>query len=98
MAQMAESEYQIELKCSAEKFFETYTSKGYLLPQICHALVSGVDVVRGDWGTVGSIRTWHYVPGNSEIGKVRIEAFDEQNKSVTFVLLEGEMTDQYPIF
>ncbi|XAR72235.1 hypothetical protein NMG60_11018805 [Bertholletia excelsa] len=97
-AHTKKAETCVELQCSAHKFFEFFTTKAYLMPQICPEFISSVQTVKGDWGDPGSVRVWHYVAGNFETSKEKIEAIDKQNNTVTFIALEGDIANQYPVF
>ena len=63
MAQIAKIEVQLEIKSSAEKFYEVFRSKQYLLPKICPDVVKNIKLIEGDWESVGSIKEWAYVAG-----------------------------------
>ncbi|KAI7994485.1 MLP-like protein 43 [Camellia lanceoleosa] len=98
MAEIFKLEGQTEVKCKADKFFEIFTCKSYLFPKICPEKIKSVQVLEGDWATIGSVKVWNYVPGVSESGKERIEAIDVDNNSVTFNLLEGDILKVYKTF
>ena len=63
MAKIFKLEGQTEVKCKADKFFEIFTSKSYLFPKICPEKIKSVQVLEGDWATIGSVKVWNYVPG-----------------------------------
>ncbi|OMO99697.1 hypothetical protein COLO4_13138 [Corchorus olitorius] len=99
MAQIQKMEFQIELKSSADKFFELFRSKPQLLPKICPQEFKGVKLVEGDWDSVGSIREWtHTASGHPDIAKESIEAIDDESKTITFKFLDGEMMKYYKTF
>ncbi|KAM5567000.1 MLP-like protein 31 [Rosa sericea] len=96
MAQIAKMQVEAEIKASAEKFYEIFRSKGYLLPKICPDMIKDLRVLEGDWGTVGSVKQWTYVAaGNSEIAKETVEAMDEKAKSITFKTVDGSLLKVY---
>ncbi|KAL5553448.1 hypothetical protein UlMin_040849 [Ulmus minor] len=95
MAQIEKLEVQAEIKSSADKFYQILRSKGHLLPTICPNLVKDVKLIKGDWETLGSVRQWTYVTGNSENSKEEVEAIDEENKSITFAAVDGDITQYY---
>ncbi|PON53315.1 Bet v I type allergen [Parasponia andersonii] len=97
MAQRAKSEVQLELKCSAQSFYEIFRSKQHLLPKVCPELIKDINVIKGDWESLGSIKQWAYnVPaGNCEAVEEALEAIDDENKRLTFKLLDGEITKYY---
>ncbi|CAK7326751.1 unnamed protein product [Dovyalis caffra] len=84
MAQIAKLEVQTEIKSSADKFYDIFRRKQYLMPKICPEYIKGIQVVLGDWETVGSIKLWTYDAGSSEIVKETVEAIDDKTKSITY--------------
>ncbi|EXB80472.1 MLP-like protein 31 [Morus notabilis] len=95
MAQIAKMEVQLDIKSSAQSFYEIFRRKQYLMPKICLDILKDVQVIKGDWESLGSIKQWTYVAGNSESGKEIVEAIDEENKKITFKVLDGEITKYY---
>lgn len=63
MAQIAKIDTQMDVKSSAQRFYEIFRSKQYLFPKICPDLIKDVQVIEGDWESVGSIKLWSYVAG-----------------------------------
>lgn len=67
MAQIAKMDVQVEIKASADKFYEIFLSKGYLLPKMCPNVIKDLQVIQGDWGSVGSVKQWTYfAAGNNK--------------------------------
>ncbi|KAI6668163.1 hypothetical protein NL676_028575 [Syzygium grande] len=61
MAQSVTVEAQMELKSPAEKVYEIFRRKSYLLPEIAPHMVKDIKLLAGDWESVGSVRLWTYV-------------------------------------
>ncbi|CAL8998607.1 unnamed protein product [Prunus brigantina] len=61
MAQIANIEVQAEIKANANKFYEIFRSKGYLLPKICPNIIKDLQVLKGDGSSVDSIKQWTYI-------------------------------------
>ncbi|XP_062109601.1 MLP-like protein 28 [Humulus lupulus] len=95
MAQIAKLEVQLEIKSSAEKFFEIFSCKQHLIPKMCPEIIKDIKVIKGDWKSVGSIKEWSYIAGSAETSKEMVEEIDEKNKSITFKIIDGEMTKYY---
>ncbi|PON39544.1 Bet v I type allergen [Parasponia andersonii] len=95
MAQIAKVEVQVEVKSSAETFYEVYRGKQYLWPKICPDIVKSVKLIKGDWDSIGSVKEWTFVAGNSETAKEMVEAIDEKNKTITLKILDGEAKKHY---
>ncbi|XP_009349512.1 MLP-like protein 28 [Pyrus x bretschneideri] len=100
MAQIAKMEVQAEIKASADKFYEIFLSKGYLLPKMCPNVIKDLQVIQGDWGSVGSVKQWTYFAADnvSEVSRETIEAIDEKSKSVTFRTVGGQLAKCYKSF
>ncbi|OMO99681.1 hypothetical protein COLO4_13147 [Corchorus olitorius] len=95
MGDLEKLEFQSEIRASAERVYDIFKRKMYLMPTICPQVVKDVKLVRGDWETPGSVRAWKYVAGNSESGRETIEAVDDQNMTITFDALDGDFTKYY---
>lgn len=63
MAQIAKMEVQLDIKSSAQSFYEIFRRKQYLIPKICLDILKDVQVIKGDWESLGSIKQWTYVAG-----------------------------------
>ncbi|OMO99670.1 hypothetical protein COLO4_13148 [Corchorus olitorius] len=98
MAQLAKLEFQSEIRASADKVYDIFRRKMYLMPTICPQVVKDVKLVKGDWETPGSVRVWKYVAGNSESVRETVEAVDDRNKTVTFDALDGDVAKYYKTF
>ncbi|KAL2940079.1 MLP-like protein 31 [Bienertia sinuspersici] len=61
MAKLQKVEGQIELKCHADKFFEVWCQKPYLVTKMCPKKFPKIELHEGDWHKVGGVTTWNYV-------------------------------------
>ncbi|CAB4308043.1 unnamed protein product [Prunus armeniaca] len=61
MAQIANIEVQDEINANANKFYEIFRSKGYLLPKICPNIIKDLQVLKSDGSSVDSIKQWTYI-------------------------------------
>ncbi|KAK4596737.1 hypothetical protein RGQ29_014683 [Quercus rubra] len=116
MAQIASMDFQTEIKCPAEKFFNFFRTKAQLVPSTCPSVIKDVQLLKGDWETEGSVNLWrlkltplylkeefcpilkpavkiHNIGNNIETLKETVKAIDEQNKSISFKMLDGELLD-----
>ncbi|CAA0831230.1 MLP-like protein 28 [Striga hermonthica] len=60
------------------------------------AHIQNCDLHEGDWGKVGSVIFWNYThDGKERVAKEIIEAIDEEKKSVTFKVIEGDLMELY---
>ncbi|KAJ9708434.1 hypothetical protein PVL29_000463 [Vitis rotundifolia] len=86
MAQIAKMEVQAEIKSPASKFHEVYSRKS-------------IEVVEGEWKALGSVQLWTYfIGGNTEEAKLVAERVDEENKTVTMNVVEGDILKYFKIF
>ncbi|KAK5837035.1 MLP-like protein 165 [Gossypium arboreum] len=85
MDQIKRMECQVEIKSSADKFFEAYQTKAQLMPKMANQVVRDEKLVEGsDWDSEGSVRQWFFVAG----GEI-MKAFKSW-KSIFNVMLTGE--------
>lgn len=61
MAQLQRVGGQIELKCEAEKMFEVWAHKIYLVQNMCPSKVQKTVLNHGEWHKVGAVLTGNYV-------------------------------------
>ncbi|KNA21763.1 hypothetical protein SOVF_040590 [Spinacia oleracea] len=98
MAQLQRVGGQIELKCEAEKMFEVWAHKIYLVQNMCPSKVQKTVLNHGEWHKVGAVLTGNYVINN--IGecasiKTRVDEIDEEKKSVRHSYHEGYIMENY---
>ncbi|XVE74685.1 hypothetical protein DITRI_Ditri12bG0037100 [Diplodiscus trichospermus] len=99
MAQIAKMEVQVEVKSSADKFYDILRNKLHLVPKISPQQFKNGKVVQGDWNTQGSVREWTFaVAGSIETVKETIEAYDDESKCFTCCMLEGDLMKYYKTF
>ncbi|CAL5338928.1 unnamed protein product [Camellia sinensis] len=90
---------QVEIKSDGDVFHELFRDKPHHISTMSPANIHGVDLHEGDWGHVGSVISWNYTrDGKKKVGKEVVEAIDEENKSVTFRVIEGDLTELYKAF
>ena len=66
MAQISVMESKVDIKSSAERFYEIYSKKQNLIPNICPNIVKDIQLIKGDWESVGSVRKSTFVlPGKN---------------------------------
>ncbi|PRQ40952.1 putative START-like domain-containing protein [Rosa chinensis] len=92
-------ETEVEISSGADKFYKIFTSQMHLLPNVSSDKIQGVELHEGDWETVGSVKHWDYTLDGSVLSlKETVEAIDEENKSVTFNVVDGEILKHYKSF
>ncbi|KAJ9708432.1 hypothetical protein PVL29_000461 [Vitis rotundifolia] len=83
-------EIETEIKAPADEFFKIFRSQAHHLPNICSDKIHKIEVHEGDWETQGSVKHWSYT-----IVLRRLESIDEENRSITFKVLDGELLNDY---
>ncbi|MBA0750954.1 hypothetical protein Gogos_002328, partial [Gossypium gossypioides] len=64
MDQIKRMECQVEIKSSADKFFDAYKTKAQLMPKMADQVVRNVKLLEGgDWNCEGSVRQWYMIIG-----------------------------------
>ncbi|XP_056164148.1 MLP-like protein 423 isoform X2 [Syzygium oleosum] len=81
MARTRKLEKQALIKSSPEKLFDVYKNKINLMPKISPDKLRSIQVIEGD--------------GDSVVAKDKIYAVDEENKSITFEIIGGEVTKYF---
>ena len=61
MNQPQRVEGEAELKCGADKFFDVWAQKPYLVTKMCPNKYPKIELHQGDWNKVGAYMTWTYV-------------------------------------
>ncbi|GMI75180.1 MLP-like protein 423 [Hibiscus trionum] len=97
MAQLKRIECQIEIKSSADKFFDVFKNKLYLMPKLPNQAVTDIKLLQGNWNSEGSFRLWHFVidGGKTESVKEMLEKVDDTNRTLFYKLVGGEIMDAY---
>ncbi|KAI3983625.1 hypothetical protein MKX01_000637 [Papaver californicum] len=102
MTQIVGAQVETELKCSADKFYNLFRHNMMHLTTIFPQFYKSVKILKGDGkSSVGSIREWQYVvPASSEVMSVKeiVKSVDEDNRSITFSVLGGDLLTHYKSF
>ncbi|KAL0446770.1 UNVERIFIED_CONTAM: Kirola [Sesamum latifolium] len=90
---------QISIKVDGDLFFHLFKHKLHHITNICPQKIQSVNLISGQWGTVGSVISWNYIKdGASFTAKEIIEAVDEEKRSITYKVIEGDLMAYYNIF
>ncbi|XP_057249091.1 kirola [Beta vulgaris subsp. vulgaris] len=98
MAKLHRVEGQIELKCEADKYFDVWAHKMYLIQNMCPDKVQKPVLLEGAWNKVGALVSGNYVI--NEIGekatlKARMNEIDEKGMSVRYSYHDGFIMEKY---
>ncbi|XP_038904300.1 MLP-like protein 43 [Benincasa hispida] len=92
-------EMAVPIRASASKFHEIFKNRPHHISNVSTDKIQGVDLHEGEWGKVGSIITWRYFHnGKARATKEIVEAVDEENNSITFKVIGGDLTEKYKNF
>ncbi|KAG8382757.1 hypothetical protein BUALT_Bualt05G0110500 [Buddleja alternifolia] len=76
--------------------FHNLFKEPHHLSKICPDTIESVDLHSGQWGAVGAVTIWNFTMGGKKSVSIEmIEAIDEQNKSITYKVVEGDLADVY---
>ncbi|KAE8694172.1 Detected protein of unknown function [Hibiscus syriacus] len=95
MAQTRKIDVQVEVKSSADKFFDAFNTKAHLMPNTITQLFSGVKLLQGDWNSLGSVRLWQYVLGGKQLDVKETREVDEKTRTIVYTLMDGEIGNLY---
>ncbi|PIN19726.1 hypothetical protein CDL12_07591 [Handroanthus impetiginosus] len=99
MAQIAKIEAKAEIKCSPAKVYDFFKNKMTQFPNIYPQVYKKVELLEGEEGQAGNIIHFEYVIGNETMAaKMKTEAINEGEKSITFRAFEGEIMQIYTTF
>ncbi|KAL4277528.1 MLP-like protein 43 [Arachis hypogaea] len=92
-------ESETEIEANASDFYKVLRKQLYDVPNICPDDVHAAHVRQGDWENVGSVQQWDYtIEGKKTSAKEKIEAIDDENKTITYSLFGEEISNDYKTF
>ncbi|GAB4828755.1 hypothetical protein Ancab_040611 [Ancistrocladus abbreviatus] len=90
---------EFELRSSGDLFHEMFSSKPHHVKHISPHHIQGCDLHEGQFGTQGSVISWNYaIDGKPCVAKEIVEVIDVENKTITFSVIEGDLTKEYKAF
>ncbi|KAK7273859.1 hypothetical protein RIF29_14923 [Crotalaria pallida] len=96
MALSGKVETEIEIQAPAAKFFDIFRKQLHKLPEISKDKIHGAKVHEGDWENIGSVKHWDYtIEGKKTTHKSKIEAIDDENKSITYSIFDAKVSESY---
>ncbi|KAF9597262.1 hypothetical protein IFM89_016403 [Coptis chinensis] len=93
-------EFDVEVKSPADKFWRGLEDSATIFPKIFPERIKSVEIVEGDGLKPGSIRILKYVEGTPGItfAKEKMELLDDENKTLVYSVIDGEITHLYKSF
>ncbi|KAL3533846.1 hypothetical protein ACH5RR_007367 [Cinchona calisaya] len=90
---------QVELKFDGNVFYEMFRYRTDDISDMSPDKMREIALHDGKWGTVGSHVVWRFtLDGKEKVSKEVIEAIDEENKTITYKAVEGDLLELYKIF
>ncbi|XP_061355542.1 MLP-like protein 328 [Gastrolobium bilobum] len=89
-------EVELEVKASADHFYDTLKGKKqHRVHDVASDHIHKVEVHEGEWEKSGTVKQVTFAVGDTvETLKERVE-FDDENKKITYFILEGDMLKYY---
>ncbi|MCL7022970.1 hypothetical protein MKW94_008803 [Papaver nudicaule] len=102
MAQIQRQRVEVQAKnCSADKVYGFVKDTMTKLPPILPQTHKSVQILAGDGKSVGSVRLWKFLLGNSGVPmtvKEKIRAVDDESRTITFGIIDGDVMPLYKTF
>ncbi|KAI3864402.1 hypothetical protein MKX03_028438 [Papaver bracteatum] len=101
MAQIHRLHAEVELKnCTADQFYGFLKNEMTTLPQVIPHIFKSFQILAGDGKSEGTIRLSKVAMGTChvEMVKDKIEAIDDESRTVSFSVVDGDVLRMYPKF
>ncbi|CAL0314044.1 unnamed protein product [Lupinus luteus] len=100
MATRGKLEVDIDLKSNADKFWETIRESTTIFPKAFPHDYKSIEILEGDGKAAGSIRHITYAEGSPIVksSKEKIEAADDEKKTVSYAIIDGDLLQYYKKF
>ncbi|XP_051113834.1 kirola-like [Andrographis paniculata] len=87
---------QVAFKAGGDVFHYLMAKRPQHLANVTPGKIQSCDVLQGSYGTDGSVIQWKYtLDGKEETAKQALQDIDEEKKTVTYKMLEGELLQLY---
>ncbi|MCL7032433.1 hypothetical protein MKW94_005354 [Papaver nudicaule] len=101
MAQMHKLEVVNEVQCCGDKIYRSFTSSAPQLPKYLPKTILSVQVNAEGENRLGTDFVWKFIPDDESAtvtNKARLTAVDNENKSVTWTVVEGDTLKYFDSF
>ncbi|KAL1348198.1 hypothetical protein HN51_024175 [Arachis hypogaea] len=90
---------EVVIQVAASKFFNVLAKQFHNVPNICER-IHGSKLHEGDdWHSTDSVKQWTLlIDGKVKTIKERIEAIDEENKSIIYQVFDDDISEHYKVF
>ncbi|CAH9073948.1 unnamed protein product [Cuscuta epithymum] len=100
MAGQGKIEVDVEVNVGAEKLWSSLKDSINVFPKAFPEQYKSIEVVEGDGVSVGSVRLVTFAEGTPLVtfSKEKIESVDEEKKSLSYNVIEGDILKYYKSF
>ncbi|KAJ8773825.1 hypothetical protein K2173_008288 [Erythroxylum novogranatense] len=100
MACSGKLDVEVEIKSSADKFWQCIRDSTTVFPKAFPEAYKSIEVLEGDGKAVGSVRLITYSEGSPlvHVSKERIDLVDETNRVVDYSVIDGDLQKYYKTF
>ncbi|RZC86477.1 hypothetical protein C5167_030553 [Papaver somniferum] len=99
MTEIHQLHVEDELKnCSADQFYSFLKNDMTTLPQVCPHMFKSFEILAGDGKSAGTIWIVKFATGTSheEMVKEKIVAMDDESRTISFSIIEGDLLRKFP--
>ncbi|CAA3000592.1 MLP 34 [Olea europaea subsp. europaea] len=86
------------IRCSPDKFYDFFKNHMSDLLTVFPASFNSVQVLEGENGKVGCVKVWNFVAGITQMIKLRAEAINDAERTITYKAIEGDLMILYKVF
>ncbi|KAK6927860.1 Bet v I/Major latex protein [Dillenia turbinata] len=98
MSLLAKLETIVQLKSSGDKFYDFYKNNFKDLLHVLPENLKSARTLEGKDAQVGCVQLWEYYLGTPLVIKMRLDAVDDQKKSITYSVVDGDLKKLYKSF
>ncbi|XP_057723467.1 MLP-like protein 43 [Arachis stenosperma] len=90
---------EFAIQIPASKFFHILAKEFHNIQNICER-VHGANLHQGDdWHSTDSVKNWTcHIDGKVITCKEKIETIDEEKKSISYIIFDGDISQNYKLF
>ncbi|XP_061336899.1 MLP-like protein 34 [Gastrolobium bilobum] len=98
MALTGKLSVEVGIQASAAKFFKLFAAELHDVQNLAD-IVHETKVHQGDWHSIGSVKQWTYTLDGKVVScKEKVESIDEEKKTITYSLFDGDVAQKYKTF
>ncbi|KAK7361961.1 hypothetical protein VNO77_04057 [Canavalia gladiata] len=97
MGSSGKLEVEIEVKCNADKFWDTIKDSAEIFPKAFPNDYKSIEILEGDGKSAGSIRQVTFGEGSPlvKITKEKVEAVDDEKSTLIYSVIGGDLLNYF---